>query len=375
MFKNKILNEYLDNEYDKDKIYNSIYSKIKNKSNLKRKLLNSVAIVFGITILTATTSSIYAKKNWEKEYDEYLNRYINCAKSRVNNETINGNVKNLDMDYVYIDEIGIKVNSLVITDYTCQMDISVKSKDENKKSFNAFEFGFAVYDEENNIYQVSERLKYNTGEFLHYEKKLCKELGLKYNASRGIPKKLTSGFALNPISVEDDNTIMRLELKSDEILPKTKKLYIRIFDMGYSLADISYIDEDNNNFKINDSVDFKISDSEWQFEIEIPEQFYNKTYEELKFAEDIEDFKLEEAILSNTNLSIMIDTKYSAHYILEGVKISDEDENIYNIYKMSNNDKIKLIFNVGKNITDKRIYLNIDIPEYNIYKKIELIKR
>ena len=373
MSKNKIFKEYLEKEYGENEVYNLVYSKIKNGYSLKKKLLNSVAIVFGIITLTTTATSIYAKKSWEKEYDEYLNRYINCAKTSVNNENINGSVKNLDMDYIYIDGIGIKVNSLMLTDYTCQMDISVKTKDEN--NFEAFEFGFAVYDEQKNIYQVSERLKYNTGEFLYYEKKLCKELGIKYNDGRGLPKKLTSGFALNPIAIEEGNTIMRLELKSDEVLPKTEKLYVRIFDIGYSLADISYIDGNNNNFKINDSVDFQISDSEWQFEIEIPNEFYNKTYMKLELAEEIEGIKLEEAVLSNTDLSIIIDTKYLKNYILEGVKIIDQDEKVYNIYKISNKDKIKLIFNTGKDITDKRIYLNIDIPEYNICNKIELIRK
>ncbi len=52
-----------------------------------------------------------------------------------------------------------------------------------------------------------------------------------------------------------------------------------IFDIGYSLAD--YTDVDGIEFKINNPEDFPLSDSEWQFEIDVPEKFYNKNYKEL----------------------------------------------------------------------------------------------
>lgn len=369
--KNKIFDEYLENIYDKDTTYNLIYAKINNKHVSKKKILNIAAILFVVIVLGTGTLSIYASKNWENEYKEYQNRYITSAKATVNTEIESENMQNLNMDYIYHDGIGVKINSLLLTDYTCQIDIDFKVIDNDKKNCNAFEFGFAIYDENNNIYYIGERTKFGAGKFLYYEKKLCKELGLKYNASRAIPRHITNSISLTPISINEGNNIMRLELKSTSVLPKTKKLYVRIFDIGYALANFSH--ENNGGFKIIDSEDFVLSDSEWQFEIEIPEKFYDKTYIELKLAEDIENIELEKAILSETNLSININTKYSLTDI-HGISILDEYGNTYGIYNMSDTNGCKLIFNI-ENALDKKLYLNLNFPEHNINHKVELIKK
>ena len=268
-------------------------------------------------------------------------------------------------------EFGVKINSLLITDYTCQMDIDFKMLNDTK-DYKAFEFGFAIYDEENNIYNISERLKLGAGKQLNYEKKLCKELGIKYNPKEyNMPKQLTTGVAQNPIYISEDNTIIRLELSGKEQLPKSKKIYIRIFDIGYALAD--FTDIDGIEFKVENAEDFPLSESEWQFEIDIPERFYDKSYIKLTLKENIENFKLESAILSDTNLALVIDTKYSLQNIIKGLSISDEIGNMYRIYKTVDGEKYKLIFNIH-NALNRKLYLNINIPEYNINNKVELIK-
>ena len=370
MIKNKIFDEYLEKGYDKNENYNNIYSKIKNDS--KKRILNLVATLFTVITIGTSASIIYANRNWNKEYEEYLNRNIETAKASANWDILSGDTENIDMEYVYQDGIGIKINSLLITDYTCQMDIDFRMLND-KKDYKAFKFGFAIYDEENNIYNISERLKLTGSKTLqNYEKKLCKELGIKYNPKEyNMPKQLATGVAQNPISITDDNTIMRLELSAKEQLPQSKKLYIRIFDIGYSLADFS--DIDGVEFKIENAEDFPLSNSEWQFEVNIPERFYEKNYTKLKLKENIEDFKVENAILSETNLAIIIDTEYSLQNIISGISISDERGNIYDIYKTVDGEKYKLIFNIDDAL-DKQLYLNLNISEYNINKKVELIQ-
>lgn len=371
MIKNKIFDEYLEKEYDKNETYNNIYSKIKNNS--KRKIINSIAILSIIIAMGTSTSIIYANRNWNKEYENYLNRNIETVKASANWDIINNDIENIDMDYVYQDDIGIKINSILLTDYTCQMDIDFQMLNE-KKDYKAFKFGVAIYDEENNLYNVSERLKLTGSQTLkNYEKKLCKELGIKYNSKAyNAPEQLATGISQNPIFITDTNTIMRLELNSKEQLPRSKKLYVRIFDIGYSLADFS--DIDGTEFKIENAEDFPLSNSEWQFEIDIPERFYDKKYTKLTPKENIESIKLEDIILSETNLVMNINTKYSLIDIISGITISDEEGNVYNIYKTVDGNSYKLIFNID-NALDKQLYLNINIPEYKIFQKVELIKK
>lgn len=375
MPENKIFSQYLNNEYDKDEIFNSIYNKIRNKNIMKKRIVNLSAVMFSFIIIGISTSSIYAKKNWDKEYNEYLSRYVETANSSINIEKINGNMQNLDMDYLYQDGIGVKINSLIVNEYTCQMDIEFNILDESKKKYNAFEFGYAVYDDNNNIYIVHERSKYNNSKPLYYEKKLCQELGLKYNSSKSIPKKLIEEMKLNPISINNENITMRLELVGKETLPKSKKIYIRIFDIGYSLANFTHITE--TELKLLDSENFTLSNAEWQFEIQIPEEFYERNYIELKIEKDIEEFNVEKVLLSNTNLTVIANTELSYSDIIYGVYISDENENTYLAYKISNlinNKELKLIYNVGRANLNTKLYLNINIPKYNINEKIELTK-
>ena len=127
MIKNKILNEYLDKQCDKDEIYNNIYHSIKIKS--KKKTLNILSTLFVIIIIGISGGIIYAKRNWDKEYSKYLNRNIETSKSSANWDLINDNTENLEMDYIYQDGIGVKIDSLLITDYTCQIDINFKLSD------------------------------------------------------------------------------------------------------------------------------------------------------------------------------------------------------------------------------------------------------
>lgn len=372
MSKNRIFDKYLENEYNKEEVYNSIYSKITKQNNSKKKILNIAAALFIVVILGTTTSTIYAKKNWDEEYKKYKDRYITCINSTIDVKPENVNIKNLDMDYVYNDKIGIKLDSLFLTEHNCLIDVNLQIQDEVKKEYNAFEFSYAIYDEENNIYIVSERPKFGAEEGKNYKKKLCRELGLKYNSSYGIPEVMANQFALNPIFSEKENNIMRIDLKSAKGFPKSKKIYVRVFDIGYTLKNEII---KGNNIDIIDAENFTLSDYEWQFEIEIPSQFYDRTYTNLIPIENIEKFELNRVTLSSEAiLSMIINTEYSITNILSGVYISDEDGNIYTPSIAEASTEIQLLFNLSTNSTTQKLYLNLDIPEHNINKKIKLIK-
>ena len=50
------------------------------------------------------------------------------------------------------------------------------------------------------------------------------------------------------------------------------------------------------------------------------------------------------------------------------------DINVYSIDKTVDDKKYKFIFNID-NALDKQLYLNLNLPEYNINKKIPFIKK
>ena len=72
-------------------------------------------------------------------------------------------------------------------------------------------------------------------------------------------------------------------------------------------------------------------------------------------------------------MALVIDTKYSLQNIIKGLSISDEIGNMYRIYKTVDGEKYKLIFNIDNEL-NRKLYLNLNIPEYNINNKVELMK-
>ena len=157
---NKIFKEFLESTYDREKNYNSICSKIKGGIDMKKKILNIVAVLL---IVLVTAKSVYAKIAWHIEYKEYENRNVITRTLAIDE---NNYSENLNMDYVYQDEIGIKIKSLMITNDYFKLDMDIKLNEDINKDM--ITYGYAIYDENNNIYEVSESPKSE-------KKSLCKK--------------------------------------------------------------------------------------------------------------------------------------------------------------------------------------------------------
>ena len=374
MDKNEIFKEYILNNYSKDKNYNSIYSKIEKKEKIRKKIVNLVAVLFTIITLGTVSTSIYAKRAWDIEYKEYQNRNINSTRTAVTDAINNNYIEDLNMDYVYQNGIGIKIDSLMITNDYYQMIINMKLDDYTKINTDSLEFGYAIYDENKDIYQVNERNTWGIKKG-QYKKYLSRELGVPYNESKAIPKVLASSSTMDIISSEKGNVIFQIGLNSFEGLPKSKKINIRIFDIGFALVD-GYTENDGR-YVITDSEDFGLTNYEWQFEIDIPEKFHNRDVIELKLAENIEGFEIEKAELSETGLTLHL------RHIYPLINMTPDTLNISNgkgilYYQgggLSDDYIIKGVFDVNKNDLNKGIYLNINIPEHNISSKLELVKK
>lgn len=374
MDKNEIFKEYILNNYGKDNNYNSIYSKIEKKEKIRKKIVNLVAVLFTIITLGTVSTSIYAKRAWDIEYKEYQNRNINSTRTAVTDAINNNYIEDLNMDYVYQNGIGIKIDSLMITNDYYQMVVNMKLDENTKINSDTFEFGYAVFDENKNIYQVNERNTWGIKKW-QYKKYLSRELGVHYNESKAIPKILANSSAIDMISSENGNVVFQTSINSFEGLPKSKKIYIRIFDIGFTLVD-GYTENDGR-FIITDSEDFELSNYEWQFEIDIPEKFHNRDVIELKLAESIKGFEIEKAELSETGFTLHLKHIYKLIDMTpDTLNISDKEGNIYHQGSgMSDDYIIKRLFDVNKNDLNKGIYLNINVPEYNISSKVELVKK
>lgn len=369
MSENRIFKEFCENAYNKEKNYNAICSKIKGGIDVKRKLLNIAAMLVIAVIIGATAKEVYAKIVWNIMYEQYQNRNVN-TKSIAIDETVKDKYsENLNMEYIYQDGIGIKLNSIMITNDYCQIDFDIKLKEEISKFEENIRYGIAVYDENNNIYIIHEwKHEKNL-----YWKKLYKELGVKSNNMNNI---LNSSASFGT---------SKLTMTSKVGFPKSKKLYVRMFDIGYEDFEI-----DPETLKDIYHNDIYLSNSEWQFEIDIPEKFYERTEVELKLLEDVKGIKLNKAELTETALTMNIEIDQIRELLLDGKDmekeefdklrnaafyISDEYDNIYMAidFGTGKGDEINAKFGIGKEILNKKIFLNISLND--IQEKIELIQK
>ena len=362
MQENKIFKEFLENTYNKDKNYNSICSYIKGGIYMKKNLLNIAAVILTVLVIGISAQNIYAKIAWNIEYKEYQKRNVITRQIAIDENSKDGYIENLNMDYTYQDNIGIKIKSLIITNDYCQIDFDTKLNED----INKISYGYVVYDENYTIYACSERWSKSKNN-KSYLQKLYKELGIKNNKS-----KILSDSSWHGIS--------KISMTSNIGFPNSKKLYIRIFDIGYDI------------FKENGSVEqIDLSNSEWQFEIDVPKKIYERTEIELMLSQEIEGITLNKAQLSETGLSIKVNIKDLRNFLMAGKDmdskefdklrdaafyLSDGEDNIYMATDMGttkNKNEIQAKFGIGKQDLDKKIYLNVSLND--VQAKIQLVEK
>lgn len=376
MQENNILKEFLKDTYNERKNYNSILSKTKGGVYMKKKILNIAAVIVIIIGIGIFAPKIYAKILWNIDYKKYQEREISREKIAINESTTNGYAENLNMDYSYKDDVGIKLNSFMLSsDYLkINLDIQLKeniSTENTPELYKTLSYGFAIYDENNNIYAISENSFQNKD--LTYWKKLYKELNINENLNNVLNDNESHGVK----NIKEKVANADIELSTIKGFPKSKKLFIRIFEIGYS------------SFKRNPpSYEFQeVSKNEWQFEIEISERFYQNSDIELKLSKDIKGVTLNKATLTDTGLSMIakidglneyiskIRTEPNAGELLEDIiYITDKNNNLFIALDIGGNsqDEQKMKFGIGKDQLKNRLFLHINLND--IHDVVELVK-
>lgn len=333
----------------------------------KRKILNAITVLSLIIILIGTGTIIYAKKQWNVQFENYLNREYEIASTTLKEAYNSGYAENIEMDYIFQDEIGVKINSLLMTDNYLETNLQFEFPENLQLNTKTFTFGYAIYDENNNIYAITFRPHWgNPVKHFFYPENLCKELSIDFPAEY-----LSDASGIDNIEANKPIIISKLHLSSTIGFPKSQKLYIRIFDLGYHMQETI----DDSTLK-NEYEDFCISNSEWIFEIEVPEKFYERKLKLLKLENDIPDLNIDKITLNEVNLTIEavinnlsetiddIDLRNQADFRNSLINITDETGKIY--FEKTNGlsfqkDLIRMQFEINKNIFDNhQLYLNFN---------------
>lgn len=313
---NNVIKEYLEKENNIDTNYETIFSKIeceKNMNNWKRKALNSVAAVITIIAIGTASNQIYAKIKLDAEFKEYQNREY---KYGVGQKDL---TESIDMQYIEQDGIKVKVDSLMTTDDRLEAKINFEFAEGIEVNSETFEFGYAIYDEENNLYCLYGNMnnKIQKRGYEYHKRNICKELGIDSN--KNIQMITSTGIA--KISAENRNITSKIIMNSHTGFPKSKKLYIRIFDLEYYMD--YYKTEEIKTIPTMEY--FPISDAEWIFEINVPESIYNRETMSLKLKEEIPELEITHIKVTETGLILKGKMKELYNAMMSGKDMSNEE--------------------------------------------------
>ena len=368
---NKIFKEYMEELNNQEANYKEILSKKKGVVGMKKKILNIATIFIIVTILGVASTHIYAKIQWDIQFKEYQNRQVGEAKGTLQEAKDSGYAEVVDMDYVEQDGIRAKVDSILLTD-DC-FDANIKFKFDENKLVNSetFAYSYAIYDESKNVYQIFERMHLDSNQkFDRLTLFIYKELGIKYDKNDIYSIQFAESSGLGNIEADEENKIIttNITLRAMDTFPKSKKLYIRIFDLGYTMFDV--------NSRVAE--DFKISDAEWSFEIEVPDKFNERQTIELVPESEIPGLKIEKITLTEAGLVLRFVSESYNNLIEEGkdmegneflettkntLNITDGEGKIYQELgggTTAEENGYKMTIDAGKKDLDKKLYINFN---------------
>ena len=371
---NKYLKEYVESKNNKELNYNEILSKVKggNVMNIfKIRFVKLLATVGILLIVFVGIPNVYAYIKWNAEFTEFMEipRQTSVG-TKVDDELV-------EMNYIEKNGIKARVESLIASEDEVKIRLAFEFDNDIELNSKTFDYSYAVYDENNNIYAI-----YNSSMNAKIDRLpelIYRELNVVYNKNDIYANQYATSTSMGNISANNRKIVNEIRLKSLKGFPKSKKLYIRILNLGYSMI----------NMEEKRIEEFNISKENWIFEVDIPERFYNSNSYDLKLKNEIEGVKLTKARITDTALTLTLEDKTIAEKLQNGHKMkSDEfakmqDELIYitdntgNKIQMleitSSENEIKVRFSVAKQYLDEnRLFINIT-KDGKTYKS-ELIK-
>ena len=209
--KNRHYEEFAKEKFDKEKNYDAIISKIKEGSPMKNKskkhkILNIAAIFIVAIVVASLAPSIYAKIQWNIQFKEYQNREYETGSGTIKEAEESGYGQEVDMEYITQDGIGVKVDSIMITDDYFKANINFKFAEGIEVNSNTFAFGIAVYDEQKKVYGISTRMHLGTKQkYDYYTTNMYKEIGIEYNKKDVYAIQLSDEKQGGIVSVDEEN--------------------------------------------------------------------------------------------------------------------------------------------------------------------------
>ena len=341
---NKFMDYLITTEYDKEKNYTIIMNRINEKRKTYYIKTIAASVLFFI-IAGLLGNGIYAKIQWNIQYKEYLNVDRGVTSLSVKESESSGNLVKIDDQYNYKNNIGLKIDNLFISDDELELDVFIDlSKIDNFRS-DTLGFGYIIYDENNSIIGAYTRRGWEYSKFnslkkcfsTNYFKKFMKEKNISYKEHDLV--KLMNYNSCSEKLIESTNKIVtqRILITSENRkIPKSQKIYIRIFDLGYAVSDSKTLDYE----------DFELcKNEEWNYDIIIPDKIYSRKNLDLMVENTTSKAKITTASISESRLIIEFDGFESTDEYNKFVEDNDNDN--FRLYLEDQNGNV---INYSQNI-------------------------
>ena len=358
----------------------------KVKMKLWKKILLTLMIIIVILILTFISYKMYLRISDKIDIDRRYSEFEKIqtietkgALTYIEDEELS---KVEDMDYIMQDGIGVKVDSVKLNDDTCSIEFNFKLDEEFE--YETFGYSYAIYDEEKNIYHISGRMHLGENEKYDYGFVFMKrELGLdKIDDLTGTFFADSSGMVTETINKDEKIITNKLEIGAEDKFPLSKKIYIKIFDLGYYT-----MGKDENGKPTASST--SLTNAKWLFELDIPEEVNKRDTINLKLAEEIPGLEMTKIAITDTKLVLNFNSEEYRNLITAGkdmvadeftnktkemLSITDGEGNVYKELSGGTRGEkgYKMTIDANKNDLEKKLFIKYS-SNGNQYK-VELIK-
>lgn len=258
----------------------------------------------------------------------------------------NGYITNSNLDYIYSNDIGLKIGNIVMDNSYLGISFEMKYNIEEYDLFNISFENIIVYDENNCILYCNNENMFN---------EFCKNKEESYSWGECNEKYINSGLSI--YNANNINCIYNLYANE---FPKSKELFVDVQNI------VNQIDKKT------------VIDGSWHLNIKLTEEMYNREHNKFKNTNSIENLEIVNVDVSKTNTQVNFILKGNIPWdeIFERQrlvnKLYDEGKTLQEISEIT--DKMEFKSNSEfdafkdvyiENIGGEKFYQDFDLPEGN----------
>ncbi len=319
------------------KFEEAIISALEIKNCYKKRKVNFIALVASLLLIfILSQGGVYAYRYMKFHANNQWGYIMPSLEESIEG----GYLYNVDMNYVYNNKVGIKINYIIMSDYHLNVLFEIVGRQVTDLQ------DMLIYDEDYNILFCYD---------IDIYQEFCKLHG-KNNSMQQI-EQYANGYGIQIIENEENKIQILYTIRSTSGFPKSKNLYFSCHNLYYE--------------------GLKIESGTWNIALELPEKFYNR--ENIQYKGTVTENSIIEwgkAEITDTDMLLKVKLKEGNRKSNIDIYILDEQGKKYNYNQIENsiyvyNNIVYANFNIRKEDFPSTMIAVISIDNEKIYMELE----